>query len=232
MDREVEGENRGDSLAAGPACVLAVRVGVGEPCRARRLPLRGLVAVAFSVGTSGCGLFGPNETCGPYPDWSTSPYILPYDPGQSFGISQGNCTSGSHQGQARHAYDFEMPLRTRILSIADGVVIDLRDDRPEGTDRIQDDNLILVRHDDETIATYVHIAPGGAQVAVGVRVEQGQLVALSGNSGSTGGLPHLHFQLTTCVNRNVCGTLPVTFRNTTPNPDGLDQGRRYPANAE
>jgi hypothetical protein len=148
----------GDSLAAGPACVLAVRVGVGEPCRARRLPLRGLVAVAFSVGTSGCGLFGPNETCGPYPDWSTSPYILPYDPGQSFGISQGNCTSGSHQGQARHAYDFEMPLRTRILSIADGVVIDLRDDRPEGTDRIQDDNLILVRHDDETIATYVHIA--------------------------------------------------------------------------
>ncbi|MEZ5331287.1 MAG: hypothetical protein R2991_04375 [Thermoanaerobaculia bacterium] len=39
-------------------------------------------------------------------------------------------------------------------------------------------------------------------------------------------MPHLHFHLEECGS---CVTLPVTFRNTTPNPVGLQHGIAYPA---
>ena len=60
-------------------------------------------------------------------------------------------------------------------------------------------------------------------------VMQGDWIASSGNAGATGGVPHLHFQVSSCKQRSVCGTLPVTFRNTDPNPEGLVLGRNYPA---
>jgi hypothetical protein len=63
-----------------------------------------------------------------------------------------------------------------------------------------------------------------------LRVDQlvaGQPIALSGNTGNTGGLPHLHFHLCPCTDVVRCGTLPVTFRNADPNPDGLESKRNY-----
>ena len=55
-------------------------------------------------------------------------------------------------------------------------------------------NYIYVFHNDGTIAEYVHIKKGSARVKVGDFVNQGQVIADSGNVGwSTG--PHLHFSV-------------------------------------
>src|SRR4026209_603743 len=73
----------------------------------------------------------------------------------------------------------------------------------------------------------------GAAVNVGDLVQQGSLIGFSGNTGNTANKPHLHFSVQQCdpVARGTeaCPTLPVTFRNTDPNPNGLQAGRAYEA---
>ena len=53
-------------------------------------------------------------------------------------------------------------------------------------------NFIRILHDDGTMALYGHLAPDGAQVVPGQRVEVGQRIGSSGNTGYSSA-PHLHF---------------------------------------
>jgi murein DD-endopeptidase MepM/ murein hydrolase activator NlpD len=62
-------------------------------------------------------------------------------------------------------------------------------------------------------------------VSVGEQVSQGQVIAASGSSGT--GPQHLHFHVSLCYPG--CGSEPVTFFNTDPNPGGLFRGHRWPA---
>ena len=56
---------------------------------------------------------------------------------------------------------------------------------------------------------------------------------LSGDTGNTGGLPHLHFSLHPCAalpglpGTGACDSIPVNFRNTSENAVGLLAGRSY-----
>ena len=64
-------------------------------------------------------------------------------------------------------------------------------------------------------------------VEVGESVQQGQHIAWSGVSGTSGGWPHLHFEVKGCSD---CGSIPVNFSNAAPpNPNGLQQGVEYTA---
>ena len=175
------------------------------------------------------GVSPPADACGPYPNQATSDYVLPYHPGETSVISQGNCTHGSHKGPFRYAYDFVMPMGTEILAVRAGTVVDIEQSRPDGTFLGEDDNHLDIEHDDGSHSRYVHMTQNGVLVAVGDRVEQGQPVALSGNSGATGGLPHLHFLVYPCADRFECGTSPITFRNTKAHPRGLQMGQAYTA---
>jgi murein DD-endopeptidase MepM/ murein hydrolase activator NlpD len=91
-----------------------------------------------------------------------------------------------------------------------------------------------VQHVDGSVARYIHLQKRGALVKLGDEVRQGQRIALSGNTGQTGG-PHLHFDVQQCgpnlpphYNALPCGmTLPLTFRNAGPNLCGLIPGKRY-----
>ena len=114
---------------------------------------------------------------------------------------------------------------TEIVAITSGVVRFVDDSQPDGIGG--PDNVLAINNDNGTFSRYVHITQGGALVRPGDVVQQGQVIARSGNSGSTSGIPHLHLQLAPCTNRNVCGTLPMTFRNTSPNPQGLQLGAGY-----
>ena len=104
----------------------------------------------------------------------------------------------------------------------------------DGNDTDLHENFVMIRHADGTVARYLHLRRGGALVAVGVRVEQGQRIAYSGNSGQTGG-PHLHFDVQQCgpnlppaYNALPCEqTVPVNIRNTGSNACGLVPGQRY-----
>jgi len=169
-----------------------------------------------------------------FPDWATSKYKLPYTIGAKHLVAQGNTTGFGHSGFWRFGYDLKMDIGTEILAARGGIVIHANDGtidgNPNGT------NLITILHDDDTVALYSHLTLNGVLVNSGDLVNQGDLIGLSGNTGNTGGLPHLHFSVHPCSglpglpDETDCPTMPVTFRNTDANPMGLGTGLCYTAN--
>ena len=170
--------------------------------------------------------YGRQHACGPFPDWESALYVLPYPVGSSYHVSQPNC-SGGHRGPFKNAYDFVMPIGTTVTAARAGVVADVRMKFRDGQHGKDESNWVKIRHPDGSFAHYGHLTQRGALVKLGDEVVAGQPIALSGNTGNTGGLPHLHFHLCPCMDVVRCGTLPVTFRNTDPNPDGLQANRNY-----
>ena len=149
---------------------------------------------------------------------------MPYPVGDSYPLYQGNCTLGGHHGPFRYSYDFLMPIGAVVTAAREGIVFEVRTGSEDGGGS---NNLVKIQHEDGTIAAYSHIHD--AMVEVGDRAEAGDPIAWSGNMGKTLGTPHLHFQVSMCSEPIHCGTLPVTFRNTEPNPTGLEQGQAYTA---
>ena len=88
-------------------------------------------------------------------------------------------------------------------------------------------------HEDGTTTLYGHLTHDGAVVSAGDRVLQGVLVGYSGNTGNTNNKPHLHLSAASCdpsaLGTANCPTLPMNFRDTEANPQGLQQGRSYTA---
>ena len=174
-----------------------------------------------------------------YPDWRTSSYVLPYSPGKSYRVSQGNFFGGHltlEGGAFKFAHDFAMPIGSTIVAARAGRVVYTRTHFHDGNGggAVGSDNVVLIEHSDGTYALYGHLTFHGSLVAVGETVEQGQPIALSGNTGMTGGLPHLHFMVSRCPEGRIpCGpdltSIPVTFRNTRANPKGLQTKEVYEA---
>ena len=122
-----------------------------------------------------------------------------------------------------------MPVGTKVTAARGGVVADVRMKFRDGQQGEHESNWVKIRHPDGTFAHYGHLTERGALVDVGDHVAAGQPIGLSGNTGNTGGKPHLHFHVSPCSEPIRCGTLPVTFRNTDAHPDGLDAHRFYHA---
>lgn len=232
------------SLSAGVTAKID-KGATGEAYRARDSRLSGhagssccwLLALGVFLGTLGCGdstsptrptAFG----CGAYPDWQTSAYILPYPTERSYRVSQASCSGFSHSGLLRYAVDFEMPIGTSVVAARNGIVVYVIEEFVDGDDDWYHSNLVRIDHADGTYALYAHLTQNGALVEVGDAVVAGEIIARSGNTGYTLDLPHLHFQVAPCSFYENCGTLPVTFRNTAANPQGLVYGRYYTARAD
>jgi len=97
-----------------------------------------------------------------------------------------------------------------VRAPADGVVRDVRSDRPDNDaltenrwtpKRLSEDemntdgNYVLIDHGGE-FSLLTHLRQGSVRVRAGERVRAGQLVAEVGNSGSTH-IPHMHYELRT-----------------------------------
>jgi len=178
------------------------------------------------------GVGGPGP-CGPFGTWTESAFVLPYPVGRDYTVNQANCSGYGHSGFWRYGYDFITPIGTVVTAARAGRV-GWANDGCRDYD-ISCTNLITVIHDDGLVSLYSHLTNGGVLVTSGDSVQAGDTIGLSGVTGNTGGLPHLHFSVHPCnqlpglPNPGDCPTLPVNFRNTAANPEGLVAGDDYQA---
>jgi len=126
-------------------------------------------------------------------------YLPPIAPGAAFQVTQGfNGSFSHHDEQNKYAIDIAMPIGTPIHAARSGVVMKVENDFFKGgTDNkayLSRANSIRILHDDGSMAIYAHLELEKAQVYPGQRVQTGQLIAYSGNTGFTSG-PHLHFSV-------------------------------------
>lgn len=122
-------------------------------------------------------------------------YRLPYGDEVSFPIIQGYGAKLSHRGAERFTLDFGMPVGTRVHAARDGVVALIEDSHDTGCAHEECGrfaNFVVVLHSDGTTGEYFHLERGSVEVRPGQRVERGQYLARSGNSGFSTA-PHLHF---------------------------------------
>jgi murein DD-endopeptidase MepM/ murein hydrolase activator NlpD len=139
-------------------------------------------------------------------------YLLPWEHGVKYNLTQGYHGKSTHTGYNEYALDFDMPEGTEVLAARGGVVIGIKEDSNKGgfsQAYSKDGNFVKIFHDDGTIASYVHLKKNGALVEVGDRVEAGDLIGLSGNTGLSSG-PHLHFDVRIPTFEGL-ETIPVKF---------------------
>lgn len=158
-------------------------------------------------------------------------YRLPYATGHRFRILQGFGSNFSHKGREQYAVDFSMPSGTPVHAAREGVVANVEESHNRGCWERgcgKYANFIVILHADGTTGEYYHLRQNGAVVNPGDRVERGQLIAYSGNTGHTT-MPHLHFAVYRPVKWGQTQSLPIRFQST----DGLinrpRSGRLYRA---
>lgn len=90
-------------------------------------------------------------------------------------------------GQIRphNGTDFAVPVGTKVLAAADGIVDKAAYSPSAG-------NYVVLRHRGSYSTVYMHLSK--LSVKAGQRVKMGSVIALSGNTGMSTG-PHLHYEL-------------------------------------
>lgn len=190
-----------------------------------------VISMGLLLLVPGCSENEPEESCEGYPDQASSTYLLPWEPGVSYEVYTGNCTSGNptHSGTRRYAYDFRMPVGTVILASRSGRVAFVEESHSDDDHTFGNENIVTIDREDGTFDLYIHFMQNGVDVAVNDFVEAGDTLGRLGTSGSIGPdlIPHLHFESVTSFNPIV--STPVTFSNTRPHPNGLVVGETYVA---
>ncbi len=124
-------------------------------------------------------------------------YPLPWR-GGPFRLTQGANGQYSHfTPKGRYALDIAMPEGTPIIAARAGVVVKT-ESAQSGRGNNPSGNFVRILHDDGTMGVYLHLMKGSVAVQEGRRIEMGELIGRSGNTGNSTG-PHLHF----VVQRNV-----------------------------
>lgn len=157
-------------------------------------------------------------------------YILPFSY-RPISIHQGYNGPYSHFAYRRESHlggvvydyrffiDFIVPPGTPVKPAKEGVVhlvLDDYSDFYEGSDILQGllvkTNFIVIRHEDGTNTLYSHLAQKSSRVKRNERVQQDQVIALTGLSGWIGPVPHLHFG---AIYSLFAGSFPVQFADFT-----------------
>ncbi len=104
----------------------------------------------------------------------------------------------THTGEGNSNQDY-YAFGREILAPAGGVVTDVitgvRDNVPSSMNPYSAlGNAVLIRHSKHEVSVLAHLKLGSIKVAVGDKVNKGQLLGLCGNSGNSSE-PHLHYHL-------------------------------------
>lgn len=145
-------------------------------------------------------------------------YAWPFPPGAHARLSQGPHGPTHHDRGSLYAIDLAVPEGTPVLAARAGTVVFLESRYFEsGIDRakyLTRSNQVRILHDDGSMASYAHLFPESIDLEPGQRVEVGQQIGLSGNTGYSSG-PHLHFVV--MVHRDM-QMVSVPFRMTGVDP--------------
>ncbi len=144
------------------------------------------------------------------------PFVLPF--WGEWKVTQGHNGKFTHQGDWRHAWDFEVTdeegltysgdgnncenyyaYNKPVIAPADGHVEEIVDEVEENEIGKVDlehnwGNTIILRHTDQLYSKLSHLKKKSFKVAVGDTVKKGQVLANCGNSGRSP-VPHVHFQI-------------------------------------
>lgn len=125
---------------------------------------------------------------------------------QRFGIDfvQMADSGGTHVGDPTENESY-FAYGQDALAVADGVVVETKDSIPQNVPGPQSravaitletvsGNSVVIDLGDGRYAFYAHLIPGSLRVAVGDRVQRGQVIGSVGNSGNSTE-PHLHFHM-------------------------------------
>lgn len=154
-----------------------------------------------------------------------SPYRLPYAVAARHPVTQAYPEKITHTDpSSTYAIDFAMPIGTGVFAARAGTIMQVTSDylgatTASGATRA---NLVRILHDDGTMAVYAHLHWDSIRVTPGDRVQRGELIAASGNTGYSTG-PHLHF----VVQRNRGGSIvsvPVQFAGLGGQPVVIESG--------
>ncbi|MEI8174287.1 MAG: M23 family metallopeptidase, partial [Deltaproteobacteria bacterium] len=125
-----------------------------------------------------------------------------------------------------------------VLSMGDGVVVEMGDKFPEEpmrdparftqpgyvTSLLKDlvpkigwtntvaGNYVVIDHGNGEFSAYCHLQEGSIRVKPGDKVNKAMVIAKVGNTGNSGA-PHLHFQLMDSQNFLIANGLPMMFQN-------------------
>lgn len=142
-----------------------------------------------------------------YPAAASSPFKLPWPGGESSWVIQGNSSGLNHDKDEEFAYDFRRRCGSPVLAARKGEVVDF-EDRHAANGSDKPNNFIWIKHDDGSVAKYLHLMTKSVKVKKGATVTQGQELAKVGNVGNsmTG---HIHFIV---VDKEKGGkNIPVAF---------------------
>ncbi|NIO44888.1 MAG: peptidoglycan DD-metalloendopeptidase family protein [Candidatus Aenigmarchaeota archaeon] len=105
--------------------------------------------------------------------------------------------SPAHKGSLKNAVDFYVPEGTPVFAIADGVVIEIKDDSNIGGGDPKywyNGNFVIIKHSEKIYSEYEHFKYKGVTVKEGQKVKTGDLIGFAGNTGYSH-RPHLHLEL-------------------------------------
>jgi murein DD-endopeptidase MepM/ murein hydrolase activator NlpD len=152
--------------------------------------------------------------------------LLPFKIGTTHKLVQGWNGPYGHRNAAFYSYDFLMDIGTEVLAARDGTVAFVEQRFEDGNRISGKENVIVIDHGDGMFSRYYHLTKNGSRVEIGDRVNVGQVIGFSGDTGASAG-PHLHFDVTVGCFQWGCQTVPIEFGNAIQNP--LLSGRDYTA---
>ncbi len=162
------------------------------------------------------------EVCGGYPDIAV--YELPWAPGQSHKLVQGNCGAHTNKGIHRFAYEFAMPVGTAVHAARAGTVTTVVQSNAEGSSG--GTNYVRILHADNTFGVYQSLGFNGATVATGDYVAAGQSIGVSGTTGFVS-QPLLRFEVAQ-LEDGIEESMPFSFANSGSVSQPLKEGSTYP----
>ena len=130
---------------------------------------------------------------------ATGGYKLPTAAGIPWMITQGPYGTFSHWGNSLHAYDIAPRSGRCVVAMKAGIATRTISGLQQDHRHHSFGNYITIDHGNGEFSHYAHLATGTFVVKNGQRVEQGQALAIAGNSGYTlgeGGGYHVHVSVT------------------------------------